>query len=172
MKKTIILFLILIFLFFGMKNPTSIEIPKEAIRFRILANSNSKYDQRIKNSLKNSIQNDLYDLLKDTKGIENARKTLVSSLPTLDQKISNTLENLNYKEGYTLDYGYHYFPEKEFQGITYEEGEYESLLITLGSGNGDNWWCVLFPPFCLIEAEESEEVEYKFFIQELIEKYL
>ena len=48
----------------------------------------------------------------------------------------------------------------------------ESLLITLGEGKGDNWWCVLFPPLCLVEAEESSEVEYKFFIQELIEKYL
>ena len=44
--------------------------------------------------------------------------------------------------------------------------------MTLGEGKGDNWWCVLFPPMCLMEAEESEEVEYKFFIQELIEKYL
>jgi len=61
---------------------------------------------------------------------------------------------------------------KEFNGITYEEGMYESLLVTLGEGKGDNWWCVLFPPLCLLEAEESDEVEYKFFIQELIEKYL
>ena len=65
-----------------------------------------------------------------------------------------------------------YFPEKEYKGTIYEEGEYESLLITLGSGEGNNWWCVLFPPLCLIEAEESEEVEYSFFIKELFEKYL
>ena len=49
---------------------------------------------------------------------------------------------------------------------------YESLLVTLGSGEGNNRWCGLFPPLCLLEAEESEEVEYKLFIQELIEKYL
>jgi len=49
---------------------------------------------------------------------------------------------------------------------------YESLLVTLGSGKGDNWWCVLFPPLCLLEAEESDKIEYKFFVQELIEKYL
>ena len=55
------------------------------------------------------------------------------------------------------------------KGIEYDEGYYESLLITLGEGKGDNWWCVLFPPLCLIEAEESTEVEYKSFIKEIIE---
>ena len=66
-----------------------------------------------------------------------------------------------------------YFPQKEFKGVTYEEGYYESLVVTLGSGSGDNWWCVLFPPLCLLEAEESEkdDVEYQFFVKELIDKY-
>ena len=74
--------------------------------------------------------------------------------------------------GYTINYGKNYFPEKKYKGITYSEGYYESVLVTLGSGEGENWWCVLFPPFCLIEAEENDEVEYKFFLQELIEKIL
>ena len=68
----------------------------------------------------------------------------------------------------------HYFPTKTYKGITYDEGNYESLLVTLGSGKGDNWWCVLFPPLCLLEAEESsdvKDVEYKSFIKEIIEKY-
>lgn len=76
--------------------------------------------------------------------------------------------NLDYK----INFGENYFPEKEFNGVTYEEGYYESVLVTLGKGEGDNWWCVLFPPLCLLEAEESDEVEYKFFVQELIDKYL
>lgn len=65
-----------------------------------------------------------------------------------------------------------YFPEKEYKGVKYDEGYYESLVITLGEGKGKNWWCVLFPPLCLVEAEESDKVEYKFFIKELIDKYL
>ena len=68
-----------------------------------------------------------------------------------------------------------YFPEKVYKGVKYEEGEYESFVVTLGNGMGKNWWCVLFPPLCLLEAEETEEtteVEYKFFISELIDKYL
>ena len=90
----------------------------------------------------------------------------------IDNKVDKLLKKENYKLGYSINFGYNYFPEKEFKGITYEEGMYESLLINLGEAKGNNWWCVLFPPLCLLEAEESEEVEYKVFIQELIEKYL
>ena len=57
--------------------------------------------------------------------------------------------------------------------IKYKEGNYESLVVTLGDGSGDNFWCVLFPPLCLLEAEDTNnEVEYKFFVKELIDKYL
>ena len=64
-------------------------------------------------------------------------------------------------------------PEKEYKGVKYPAGEYESLVITLGTGTGDNFWCVLFPPLCLIEAEEENisEVKYTSFIQEIINKY-
>ena len=65
-----------------------------------------------------------------------------------------------------------YFPSKEYKGVKYEEGYYESLVITLGKGEGDNWWCVLFPPLCLIEGEEDTEVEYKSIVMEILDKYL
>ena len=65
-----------------------------------------------------------------------------------------------------------YFPEKEYKGVVYEEGEYESLVITLGNGLGENFWCVLFPPLCLLDTEEEpENVEYTSFVKEVIDKY-
>ena len=82
------------------------------------------------------------------------------------------IKNENYNLGYNVSFGSHYFPEKQYKGVTYDAGMYESLLITLGKGEGNNWWCVLFPPLCLIEAEESTEVEYKSFIAEMIEKFM
>ena len=77
----------------------------------------------------------------------------------------------NYNLPYSINFGLNYFPEKEYKGIVYEEGYYESLLITLGEGKGNNWWCVLFPPLCLLEAEENTEVEYTSLVGELLEKY-
>lgn len=147
-------------------------IPDEAIRLRVLANSNSDYDQKIKYQVKDQIQLDLYNLLKDTKGIDEARKIINENIPNISASVKKILEKENYSDNFQIDFGIHYFPEKEFKGVTYKEGNYESLLITLGSGKGDNWWCVLFPPLCLVEAEESDEVEYKFFLKELIDKYL
>ena len=79
----------------------------------------------------------------------------------------------NIKENYTINYGSNYFPEKEYKGVKYEEGEYESLVVTLGDGAGENFWCVLFPPLCLLEGEENEKdnIEYSSFIKEVIDKY-
>lgn len=174
MKKTaifIIIILILYVLLNGM-NASAKMIPDEAIRLRVIPNSNSEYDQTVKQMVKQELQTDMYELLQDTKGIKEARSVIVNQLSNIDQKINHLLEGIGYREGYTIDYGYHYFPDKEFEGITYEEGEYESLLITLGKGEGDNWWCVLFPPLCLVEVEENDSVEYKFFLQEFFEKYL
>lgn len=173
MKNFIIILGILItYLVIGNISAEEIKIPDEAIRFRVVANSDSKYDQSIKLKVKTEVEKELYNLLKDTKGIDEARNTITNNLDNIDKKVNNLLIKEQYNLGYNLNFGYNYFPEKEFNGVTYEEGMYESLLVTLGEGKGDNWWCVLFPPLCLLEAEESDEVEYKFFIQELIEKYL
>ena len=173
MKKTIILILsiISIYIFIGYKF-SDIEIPEEALRIRILANSNSDYDQTVKNNVKEEIQDYVYNLLKDTKDINEARKIINSNLNSISLLTSKNLESQNYNLPFKINFGLNYFPKKEYKGIKYKEGYYESLLITLGKGEGNNWWCVLFPPLCLVEAEESDEVEYKFFIKELIDKYL
>ena len=71
---------------------------------------------------------------------------------------------------YTVNYGYNYFPNKEYRGIKYNEGYYESIVISIGEAQGDNWWCVLFPNLCLIDLEQKNNVEYKYWIVETINK--
>jgi len=171
MKKILIIFILGVIFIMNAKALTP-SIPDEAIRLRVVPNSNSVYDQEIKIKVRNLLQEKMYNLLKETNGIENAREIISNNLNDIDNEIKLLLESENYDLGYSINFGNNYFPKKEYKGITYEEGYYESLLVTLGKGEGDNWWCVLFPPLCLLEAEESDEVEYKFFIQELIEKYL
>ena len=95
-------------------------------------------------------------MLKDTKGIDTAREKIETNLPNLRTKVKTTLQQQNSSLSFQLDYGIHHFPEKTYKGITYPEGDYESVLVTLGKGEGDNWWCVLFPPLCIMEAEETE----------------
>lgn len=172
MKKLFIIVLIVTTIFLTNIKASKSIIPDEAIRLRVIANSNTEYDQQIKLKVKDQIEIDLYNLLKNTKGIEEARNIINNNLTNISNEVKKVLEEENYNQDFDINFGYNYFPEKKYKGITYDEGYYESLVVTLGSGEGNNWWCVLFPPLCLLEAEESDEVEYKFFIQELIEKYL
>ena len=165
-----IFLIILLYVFIG--RVSSLAIPDDALRIRVIANSNSDYDQEIKKIVKENIQYKLYELLKNTKGIDQARKIINNNLNDIDNNVKETLQLLNYELGYDINFGLNYFPSKEYKGVTYDEGYYESLVITLGEGKGDNWWCVLFPPLCLLEAEESTEVEYTSFVKELLDKYL
>lgn len=171
--KKIIFSLVLIIVFYMMiGHVSSMAIPTDALRIRVIANSNSEYDQIIKQEVKDNIQYKLYDLLKDVKGSTQARQIIQENLPKIDSEVNATLQMLNYQLGYDINYGLNYFPSKKYKGTMYEEGYYESLVITLGEGQGDNWWCVLFPPLCLLEAEEATEVEYTSYVKELIDKYL
>jgi stage II sporulation protein R len=175
MKKYIILVLALISIFYVYNNVDAEEniIPDEAIRFRVIANSNTVYDQNIKIQVRNVIQNKILELLNGVDDINQTRDIIKNNIDLLNNLTEETLNNLNYDMNFNINYGYNYFPEKKYKGIKYKAGNYESLVITLGEGEGDNWWCVLFPPLCLVEADESDvdESEYTFFVKEIIEKY-
>lgn len=173
MKKTIITLIVIsiTYMVIGVSAEEIVEIPSEAIRVRVIANSNSEYDQEMKNEIKTDVQLYMRELLKDAKTTEEARKIITENMKNINNRLDMFLTQINYNEEFKINFGLNYFPEKEYKGIKYKEGLYESLLITLGEGKGNNWWCVLFPPICLLEAEENEEIEYKSFVKEIIEKY-
>lgn len=174
MKKVIIIVALFVGIFYMSHKETEVIIPKEAIRFRVIANSNSSKDQQSKLIVRDSIQKQMTEDLTCTKNIEEARISITSNLNKYNNLIEKTLQENNINSDFNINYGMNYFPKKVYKGVTYEAGNYESLVITLGDGLGKNWWCVMFPPLCLLEAEETEEtteVEYKFFIKELIDKY-
>ena len=153
---------------------TTIIIPTEAIRVRVIANSNDNKDIEEKELLKEEIQPKIYNLLKDVTSIEEARNIIKSNLSNIDVEVKKSLKKQNSNQKYEINYGLNYFPEKNFKGVTYEEGYYESLVITLGEGKGDNWWCVLFPPLCMLEFDEVERshIEYKTFVGEILDRYM
>ena len=166
--KTIILIVIALAIILLVKNKNdNIVIPKEAIRIRIIANTNDENDINEKLKVKKKVESELYELLKDVKNIDDARKIINANLDRLNIVIDNTT-NYDYK----MNFGKNYFPEKYYKGVLYDAGQYESLVITLGEGSGDNWWCVLFPPLCLLEGNENtEDVTYQFFVKEMLDKY-
>lgn len=174
MKKILILLAIIITILVLNKglDEETILIPNNSIRIRVIANSNNLSDQYEKNKVKEQIQIYLEELLKDTETKEETEVLLKNNLESINQIVKHSLKEMNSETIYNINYGKNFFPKKEYKGISYESGFYESLVITLGEGKGNNWWCVLFPPLCLIDEQDSlTNEEYKLYISELIEKY-
>lgn len=167
LKKLIIgLFLVTIFFIFTNKED-EILIPSNAIRFRVVANSNTLKDQTEKKNIKKSVEKKVYDLINTASNTDEVRYILKNNLQEIDNIVSS------YEVPYNINYGYNYFPSKSYKGVLYGAGNYESLVITLGNGLGNNFWCVLFPPLCTIDesTEDLSNVEYKSYVKELIDKF-
>ena len=164
MKKIIILlFMITLVTFFCNNKKENIIIPNNAIRFRIIANSDSTVDQELKKTIKNDINKNFISKI-NANSKQNTEKQIKTNLTSLD----NILKKYNVE--YNINYGQNYFPKKIYRGIQYNEGLYDSLVITLGNGLGANWWCVMFPPLCLLEADENNysDIDYQLYIKKII----
>lgn len=168
MKKLVIILAVIITIL-SLNKQETITIPKDAIRFRVIANSNTEEDQIIKKKVVTKLKNNISNIQFAQKDLNTTRQNIKDSIPSFKTAIEEILEDEQVE--YSIEYGMNYFPEKEYKGIYFEEGEYESLVITLGEGIGENFWCILFPPLCLIDEEETTDIEYTSFIKELIDKY-
>ena len=169
--KKIIIVLALITIVYSVVNTKEeyVIVPKKSVRFRIIPNSNAPKDLYIKEQVKTSIDSVIKEIEK-SKTINEARTSIKENINLVENKVSEVFKENNYNMDFKINYGTNYFPEKIYKGVKYEAGEYESMVVKIGSGSGDNYWCVLFPPLCLMEAEETDDVEYKFFIKEIIDK--
>ncbi len=167
MKKIIIILFGISLLGIVSLKENDILIPNNAIRFRVIANSNSLEDQKKKMIIKEDIEKEVYELINNANNTNEVRNIINNNLDSIDNIVKK------YEVPYNINFGYNYFPKKNYKGVMYPEGNYESLVITLGDGLGDNFWCVLFPPLCLIDntSEDTAEVEYKFLVKEILDKF-
>lgn len=168
----IVIFFALFYLFIGNQTNEDIVIPDESIRFRIIANSNDNHDQSVKLKVKDNLETYISSILMNANDIVTVERIIEDNLTNLSDNVKKTLIEENYLKDFNISYGKNYFPEKDFYGVKYNKGEYESLVVTIGEGLGNNWWCVLFPPLCLVEAEESTETEYRIYVKDVLDKYL
>lgn len=172
MKKVLVIGAIIIafLVYFKTQKDEVIIIPDKSLRFRVIASSNNVNDFIIKNKVKTAVEKELASLLEDAEDINETKEIIKQNITNLNQTISDTIKEENVD--YDIKSGFNYFPKKIFKGIVYNEGKYESLVITLGQGDGDNWWCVLFPPLCLLEENPvSSDVEYQLFVSRIINHF-
>ena len=163
MKKVIFLVISIVIGVLVSNKSDEIIIPSDAIRVRIIANSNNINDLKEKEKLKNEIKNDLYSYVKNADSSFLASENIQNNINSIKKLISQKTTD------FRINYGTNYFPRKTYKGVIYPEGEYESLVITLGSGLGENWWCVLYPPLCMIDDNENtNDVEYRLLVSDLL----
>ncbi|WP_078414967.1 stage II sporulation protein R [Priestia abyssalis] len=167
-------------------------IPDEAIRLRILANSDSDEDQALKREIRDRVNEEINQWVADLTSVEAARELIKSRLPIIQGIAEEVVKEKQAGQEVQVDFGTVRFPTKLYGQFLYPAGEYEAILITLGKGEGANWWCVLFPPLCFLDFsngeavkeegpkkeepkeetsnEEKQQVEVKFFLVEFLSK--
>lgn len=198
--KKLVFFVFIIFILFSLfpSNIASSEevlddtvemIPDESIRLRILANSDREEDQRLKALVRDRVNEEINGWVEHLTSIEEARSMIHQKLPVIEEMVADVLEEEGATNDFTVEFRENVtFPVKLYGNYLYPPGEYEAILITIGEGEGSNWWCVLFPPLCFLdfsngttaeahaaeadseeafieeeEEEEEEETEVKFF---------
>lgn len=132
-------------------------IPQDAIRIRILANSDSDYDQRVKRDVQSRVAAIIRSWGAMPATHEEAYALIESHLADIQETTDDVLTEWNVSYGAKVELSEVPFPKKSFGGIDYDAGEYEALRISLGGGQGANWWCVLFPPLCLTAATAPDQ---------------
>lgn len=134
-------------------------IPKEAVRLRILANSDSDKDQALKRKVRDEVKAQIDGWVADLTSFEEARKVIQSHIPEIEKTVENTLKREGSKESCQVKFSKNVkFPTKVYGNFIYPAGEYEAVLITIGEGEGANWWCVLFPPMCFLDFSSGTAV--------------
>ena len=144
---------------------------EKIIRFHIRANSDEEEDQELKLKIRDEILKEMGEKFEATRSLKESRKIIKENMGTMKSITENVIarEGEDYSVEVTL--GQDSFPTRKYGNLVFPAGEYETLLITLGAGQGQNWWCVMFPPLCFVDIthsvafnlenslEEMEEIE-------------
>ncbi|HCW54293.1 MAG TPA: stage II sporulation protein R [Clostridium sp.] len=135
------------------------KVKNSLIRFHVIANSDSNEDQNLKIKVKNQIIDYLYPYLNDSKSLDESREIIKSNISEVKKIAEKVIKDNNYNYDVKIQLSRENFPEKSYGNIVLPQGNYEAFRIIIGSGQGKNWWCVMFPPLCFVD-ESKAEVEY------------
>ncbi len=133
-------------------------IPEQAIRLRVVANSDADIDQRVKMAVRDALFMEMATWSERPVSLEQSRALLNRKLADLKKLVAQTLVALDAHDKFVMKLGLAEFPQKTYGVHVYPAGQYEALVITLGAGAGHNWWCVLFPQLCFEQSEPTGEV--------------
>lgn len=157
MKKFCIVFLtltIIILSGIGLSLPEN-KTQTEYLRIHIRANSNLAVDQTVKYRVKESVVEYLTPFIAECKTKADAVNMLLFNLNKISAVATQTLKNNGFNYTANALVKNEEFPTRIYGNLQLEKGFYDALIINLGSGEGDNWWCVVYPPLCFVGEGES-----------------
>lgn len=131
-------------------------VPEDAIRLRILANSDTAEDQWLKRKVRDEVVAYVHTLTDEMDSIETARQRIPRHMPEIERRVEQRIAQYGFSYHVDVYYGQVPFPTKVYGNRRYPAGVYEALRITIGEGAGANWWCVLFPPLCFVDTANAD----------------
>jgi stage II sporulation protein R len=133
------------------------DISTRVVRLHVLANSDSVEDQALKLKVRDRILTEAQGLLGEMDNKPEALRQLNAAIPALQTAAEDEITRQGYSYPVSLTITNMYFNTREYKTITLPAGMYDALRVTIGSGKGKNWWCVVFPPMCLSAATEEPD---------------
>ena len=138
-------------------------IASKILRFHVLANSDSDEDQTVKEKVRDAVGIYLQPYLKDADSLARTKEVVNDRMEEIIEVARNTLVQNGYDYEVRACITNTSFPEKSYGAYTFPKGDYEALQIVIGEGDGQNWWCVLYPNMCfrgsVFEVVEEEAGE-------------
>jgi stage II sporulation protein R len=135
------------------------DIPNHVLRLHVLANSNSEEDQALKLKVRDRILTVCAGMLDGVKSRSDAEQAVAAELPQIQSAAEDEIRRQGYQYPVRAELTNMYFTTRRYENVTLPAGEYDALRVTIGSGKGRNWWCVLFPALCLPAAEAPAELQ-------------
>lgn len=139
------------------------------LRIHVRANSNGEDDQKVKYQVKEKVVEFVAPYIKECVTKKAAMEVIGGLTDQIAEVCDKELKAHGYTYGARAQIRNEKFPTRVYGELTLEEGEYDALIVELGSGKGDNWWCVIYPPLCFTSA--SADVEYRSIIYDIINKF-
>lgn len=146
---------------------TSEEIRSDVLRLHVIANSDSSVDQNLKLRLRDYILEEGEDIFDGSVNVENAVKKIEPKLAELENSAESFVKNAGFDYDVKITLSNEYFTTRTYESVTLPAGKYLALRVVIGSGEGHNWWCVMFPPMCVPAADKKDEIENVFTDKEI-----
>ena len=124
-------------------------------RLHIIANSNSAEDQAVKLKVRDAVLEYEAENL-DAVSAAKTREELMTHGAELLEIIEGVLRSNGFDYGAQMLVGTFPFPDREYNGVLYPAGDYDAFRVILGDGAGENWWCVMFPPLCILKSDNGK----------------